>query len=96
MFFSAKIQCTKVTLARNYNFTILLKFLVFNAISLTEIDLVLFLTFSNANWLRKALNFDKVQNAWPPSWISKYGIAQYQWRHKSRATLIKSQKILIN
>ena len=80
----------------NYNISILLKFLVFNATGVTKTVLVLFLTFSNTNWLKKALNFGKMQNTWPPSWISKNGIAQYLWCYKSRATLIKLQKILIN
>ena len=26
---------------------------------------------------KKSFKFDKVQNSWPPSWISKKGIAQY-------------------
>ena len=55
----------------NYNIHILLKFLVFNASSVTKTVLVLLSTFSNANFLRKALNFDKVQNTWPPYLISK-------------------------
>ena len=46
---SAKIQCTNVSWLVNYNITILLKFLVFNAISVTKTVLVLFLTFSNTN-----------------------------------------------
>ena len=65
---------------------ILLKFLVFNAITVTKTVLILFSTFWNANWLRKALNFEKVQNTWPPSWISKNDIAQHLWRHMSRVT----------
>ena len=45
----------------NYNIIILLKLILFNAISVTKTVLVLFPTFSNVNWQRQALNFDVVQ-----------------------------------
>ena len=49
--FSAKVQCSNLTLAllKNYSIHILLEFLVFNAIRVTKTVLVLFSTFSSAN-----------------------------------------------
>ena len=75
MFFLAKVHCSNLRVLKKYNINILLKFLVFNAISVTKTFLVLFSMFSNANQQGKALNFDIVQIKWPPSWISTKGMA---------------------
>ena len=93
VFFSAKVQCS------NYNINILLKFIVFNTISVTTTVqfIVLFPTFSNANRLGKALNFDNR--------AAKYMAATFDFKErycaipmtsKLRATLIRLTERSVN
>ena len=63
---------------------------LFNDIIVTKTALVLFPTFSNANWLRRVLSFDiQCSTKYMAAILDfKNGVEQYLWRHKSRATLI--------
>ena len=62
MFLQRKFNVQTSLLLINYNINILLKFLVFNDISVTKSVFVLFPMFSSENRLGKALNFDTVQS----------------------------------
>ena len=68
---------------------ILLKLLVFNAISVTKTVLALFSSVFKSKSTRKNFKFWQSAKYMAVILDFKKGIAQYLWRHKSRAVLQK-------